>query len=455
MTDKQKIIIIGSVAAGSKCAFKLKREKPDFDIVIYTQENLVSYSACGLPFYIGGQIKDSQNLIIRRPEAYKEAGLNLFLKHKLTKINPENKTVEILDLENNKTITDNYDKLVLATGARPFVPEAENLNLENIFTLRSIPDGVKIREQMLKSKNALIIGGGYIGIELMEAFIRNGLNVKLIEFSDHILSLFDSDMAERIEKHILDTNADKIEIIKSDYVTKFIGENNKLKAVLTNKGREIEADLAVICVGVIANTEYTAGTGIELGIKNSIKVDKNMRTNIKDIYAIGDCAEKTNLVTGSPCWVPLGSTANKEGRCCAINLSGTNEEFPGVLGSAVTRFNGFTMSLTGLTEREAVSKGYNVITETVHKKDKAGYMPEVKNITIKVVVDKDTKRILGAQAIGCGDADKRVNAVTSAITGGKTVDEFANLDLTYAPPYSPTIDPLLTAFMNIQTKLAK
>ena len=453
MTKKQRIVIIGAVAGGSKCAFKLKREKPEFDIVIYTQEDLVSYSACGLPFYIGGQIKESQNLIIRKPEAYKEAGLNLFLKYKLTKINPKNKTIEILDIENNRTFIDNYDKLVLATGAKPFVPQAENTDLDNIFTLRSVPDGIKIREQMLKSKTAVVIGGGYIGVELMEAFSRNGLNVKIIEFSDHIMSLFDADMAERIEKHITENYADKIELIKSDFVTKFVGENGKLKKVITNNGREIDTDMAVICAGVQANTEYTKETGIDLGIKNSIKVNKHMETSVKDIYAIGDCAEKTHIVTGKPCWVPLGSTANKEGRCCAINLSGTPEEFPGVLGSAVTRFNGFTMSLTGLTEREARSLGYDVITETVHKKDKAGYMPEVKNITIKVVADKKSKRILGAQAIGCGDADKRVNAVTSAITSGQTIDEFANLDLTYAPPYSPAIDPLLTALMNIQAKL--
>lgn len=451
--DKQKIIIIGAVAAGSKCAFKLKREKPEYDIVIYTAENIVSYSGCGLPYFIGGQIKTSDNLIVRRPEDYKKAGLNLFLKHKLTSINPKAKTIEIINLETGNTFIDSYDKLVLATGSRPFVPKTKNLELENIFTLRTINDGIKIKEKMLTSKNALIIGGGYIGIELLEGFVRNGLNVKMVEFANHIMNIFDTDMSERIEKHILDIDNDKVELITSDYITEFIGKDGKVIGAKTNNGRNIETDFVVVCVGVQPNTEYTIGTGIELGVKGAIKVNKHLQTSVKDIYAIGDCCEKTNIITNRPCWIPLGSTANKEGRCCAINLAGTSEEFPGVLGSAVTRYNGFTMSLTGITERDAIKLGYDIITETVTKKDKAGYMPEVKNITIKVIADKKSKKILGAQAIGCGDADKRVNTVTSAIMSDKTIDDFVNLDMTYAPPYSPSIDPLLTTFANLQQKL--
>lgn len=453
MDKNQKIVIIGAVASGSKCAFKLKREKPDFNIVIYTADDMVSYSSCGLPFFIGGQIKDGKNLVIRQPEAYLSAGINLHLKHKLLSVDTKNKTVEILDIENNKTFTDNYDKLVLATGARPFIPKTENSDLENIFTLRTIHDGIKIREQMLKSKTALIIGGGYIGIELLEAFIKNGLNVKLVEFSEHIMSLFDSDIASIIENHITSNYGDKVEIINSDCVKKFIGENGKVTGAITQNGRELQADMVIFSVGVVPNTEYLKGTQIKTGIKNSICVNKHLQTNIPDIYAIGDCAEKTNLVSNTPCWIPLGSTANKEGRCCAINLAGNSEEFSGVLGSAVTRFLGFTMSITGLNETTAKKAGYDVITETVTKKDKAGYMPEVKNITIKVVANKKDGKILGAQAIGCGDADKRVNTVAAALNDGKKVQDLINLDMTYAPPYSPTIDPLLTAFMNLKEKL--
>ncbi len=452
--DKQKVVIIGSVAAGSKCAFKLKRERPDFDVVIYTEEDVVSYSACGLPYYIGGQIKSSENLIVRRPEDYKKAGLNLHLKHKLTSISPQTKTVYIYDAQNDKYFEDNYDKLVLATGARPFIPKMEGLELANIFTLRTVEDGIRIKEQMERSKTALVIGGGYIGIEVLESFVKNGLNVKVVEFANHIMNLFDVEMAERIESHILERDGDKIEIIKADYVTEFRGENGKVTKAITNSGRELDIDMAVISVGVVPNTEYTEGTGIELGVKSSIRVDKKLRTSVPDIYAIGDCAEKTNIVSGKPCWIPLGSTANKEGRCCAINLANdAGEDFIGVLGSAVSRYFGFTMSMTGLSEREAKVLGHEVVSETITKKDKAGYMPEVKNITIKIVADKNSKKILGAQAIGCGDADKRVNTVASALMSGKTIDEFVNLDMTYAPPFSPSIDPLLTALANVSQKL--
>ena len=453
MNENKKIIIIGAVASGSKCAFKLKREKPTWDIIIYTEENMVSYSACGLPYFIGGQIKSSENLIIRKPEDYLKAGINLHLKHRLLSIDSDKKTIKVLDIEKNNIFEESFDELVLATGAKPIIPNLKNIELKNIFTLRHIQDGIEIKEQMLKAKTAAIIGAGYIGIELLEAFVRNGLNVKLIEGASQIINVFDADMSEIIEKHILEASSDKVEIIKSAIAEEFIGENGFVKAIKLNDGREIEADFVVLCVGVKPTTDYIINSGIELGLKNTIKVNKYLQTNIPNIWAIGDCAEKTHIVSQQPCWIPLGSTANKEGRTCAINLSGEIEEFSGVLGSAVTRYNGFTMSKTGLNEKEAIDCGFDIVTETITKKDKAGYMPEVKNITIKVIADKNSKKLIGAQAIGCGDADKRVNTVTGAIMSGKTVSDLVNLDMTYAPPFSPSIDPLLTALFNIDKKL--
>ena len=453
MIEKKKIIIIGAVASGSKCAFKLKREKPDWDIVIYTEENLVSYSGCGLPYFIGGQIKSGDNLIIRKPEDYLKAGINLFLKHRLVSINSDKKTIKVFDIENNTYFETDFDELVLATGAKPLIPNIKNINLKNVYTLRTIQDGVLIKEQMLKSKTATIIGAGYIGIELLEAFVRNGLNVKLIEGSNQIINVFDEDISALIEKHILDVSSDKVEIIKSAIAQEFIEENGAIKKIKLSNGQEIETDFVVLCIGVKPAVDYVLDSGIELGYKNTIKVDKYLQTNIPNIWAIGDCAQKTHLVSKKPCWIPLGSTANKEGRTCALNLAGQIEEFSGVLGSAVTRYNGFTMSRTGLSEREATENGFDIITETITKKDKAGYMPEVKNITIKVIVDKQTKKLLGAQAIGCGDADKRINTVTSAIMSEKTINDLVNLDMTYAPPFSPSIDPLLTALANIDKKL--
>jgi len=453
MERKKKVIIIGAVAAGSKCAFKLKRELNDCNVVIYTEEDVVSYSACGLPFFIGGQIKSSENLIIRKPEDYLKAGIDLRLKHRLCSIDSNKKIISVLDIESNKIFEDDFDELVLATGAKPIVPLIKNVDLKNIFTLRHVQDGVSIKEQMLKSKTAAIIGAGYIGIELLEAFVRNGLNVKLIEGSSQIINVFDKDISDIIEKHIMDVSSDKVEIIKSAVAQEFVGENGVVKKIKLSNGQEVDVDMVVLCVGVKPTTEYVVGSGVELGLKGTIKVNEYLQTNIPNIWAIGDCAEKTHLVSQKPCWIPLGSTANKEGRACAINIAGQKEPFIGVLGSAVTRYNGFTMSKTGLNEKEAIENGFDVVSEMITKKDRAGYMPEVKNITIKVLADKKTKKLLGAQAIGCGDADKRVNTVTGAIMSGKSVSDLVNLDMTYAPPFSPSIDPLLTALFNIDKKL--
>lgn len=449
----EKIVIIGAVAAGSKCAFKTKRDCPDCDIWVYTEEQFVSYSACGLPFYIEGTIKDADSLIVKTPKDYEKAGINIHIQHRLLEIKPKEKVIVVKNLKSDLIFETSYDKLVLACGARPFVPEIENQQFKNIFTLRTIPDGINIKNKMGTSKNALIIGGGYIGIELLEAFVKNGLNVTMIEASSHIMSLFDEDMSDDIEKYILSKNPNQVRIIKNDYVVSFEGDDNGVKFANTKAGGKIPTDLVVIAVGVMPNTEIAKAAGIELGVKNSIRVNKKMQTNISDIYAIGDCAENINLVSNTPTWIPLGVTANKEGRCCAINLSGKEDEFEGVLGSAVTRYFDYAMSLTGLNEKTAKNLGYDIVSEKVTKHDRT--IEPIKEITIKVIADRRSQQLLGVQAIGCGDADKRVNTAASALSCHKKIGELVNLDLTYAPPYSASIDPLLTAFIALQDKLEK
>ena len=244
----------------------------------------------------------------------------------------------------------------------------------------------------------------------------------------------------------------KVEITTSDAVVALEGDG-KVERVVTQNGKVIDADMVIVCVGVTPNTEIAQEAGITLGVSNAIRVDNRMQTNKKDIYAAGDCIENFHLVSKNYAWIPLGSSANKEGRCAAINISGQYDAFPGVLGSAVTRYDGVTISLTGLNETEAKKYGFDVISATMTKKDKAGYMPEVGNITIKLVVDKRSRKILGAQAIGCGDADKRINTVASAIQADQTVSEFLNLDMTYAPPFSTAVDPLLSAALVINNKI--
>lgn len=448
----EKIVIIGGVAAGPKVAAKAKRMKPDADVVIYTEDTHVSYSECGLPFYIEGNFDDYRMLLVRSPEEFEEQGVHVHLRNRVEKILPNEKQIIVRKLDTNEEFTTEYDKLILATGASPIIPPIKNVDLKNVFTLRTIEDGLNIKEKALQSKHATIVGGGYIGVEVLEAFVKLGLNVTMVECSEHIMSVFDDDISSLIKNHITARDYEKVKIINCDAVVELIG-NETVTGVKTRNGIEFETDLVIIATGVRPNVQIATDAGIEVGPTGAIKVDCYLKTNIDDIYACGDCAEKTHIVSNTPVWVPLGSTANKEGRCAAINACGGSEKFEGVLGSAVTRYFGFTMSITGLTEKDARKLGYNPVSIVVTKKDKVGYMPEAKNITIKLVADKDSRKLLGAQAIGCGDADKRVNTVTSGLLCGITIDEFFSNDITYAPPYSPTIDPLLNAAQLLIEKL--
>ena len=444
-----KIIIIGAVAAGSKCAAKLKRDNPDFEVEIYTEEDKVSYSACGMPYYIEGIVK-FKDLIVRTPKEFEQNGIKVHLKHKVVEIQKREKRIKVFNKDNCFWVK--YDKLVIATGASPIIPPIKNVNAANIFTLRNPDDAKKIRNIMLESKTATIVGAGYIGIELLEAFVKNGLKVNIIEFAPQILPVFDEDIANLIQKHILKKYGDSVNIVTSDGVSEFLLENGVAQKVITQKGLEFDTDFAVICAGVRPNSELARESKLELGIKNTIRVNSLMQTSDPNIYAVGDCCEKTNIITNTPCWVPMGSTANKEGRTAALTLSGKNEPFEGILGSAVTRFFDFTMAMTGLTQKEAQKNCNNIITATVTKDDIVGFMPDAKSITIKLVACKDNGRILGLQAIGCGDANKRVNSVAALLQVKGTVYDLLNLDLPYAPPYSPTIDPLLSAAQIIFNK---
>ncbi len=447
-----KIVIIGGVAAGTKAAAKSRKLIPDSEIDIYTEDTNVSYSACGLPFFIEGNFDDESMLIARTVDEFENDQIHIHLQNKVIKILPDNKKILVQNILNDNEFYVNYDKLVVATGAKPFIPPIDNLNLKNVFTLRTLEDGINIKQKVLNSQKAVIIGGGYIGIELLEAFVKQGLNVTLIEFLPTIMPIFDDDISALIKNHILDKDRDKVQIINSDSVVELIGEN-EVTGVRTKNGLKFDADIVIIATGVKPNIELAVDAGIKLGETGAIKVNKKMQTNIENIYAAGDCVEKNHMVSNTPVWVPLGSTANKEGRTAAINLCGQEDFFDGILGSAVTRYFGFTMSITGLTVKQALSLGYEPVFETVTKLDKVGYLPEAKNITIKLIADKNSKKLLGAQAIGCGDADKRVNTVASSLVCSMSVEDFLSTDLTYAPPYSPSIDPLLTAAEKLLEKL--
>jgi len=448
-----KIVIIGGVAAGAKAAAKSRRMLPDAEIDLYTDDSHVSYSSCGLPYYIEGNFEDYGQLLVRSPEEFEEKGIHIHLKNKVTKILPECKQILVEDLSSKQAFLDNYDKLIIATGARPYLPEIKNINLKNIFTLRKIEDGINIKEKVLKSKSAVIIGGGYIGLELLEAFVRQNIHVILFEHGNKLMKKFDDDISKIIYDQLISNSNGRYEIYTSESITEFSGDEYGVNSVKTSLDREFETDFVVIASGVRPNSELAKDAGIEIGAAGAIKVDDTMQTSVKDIYACGDCCEDHLIISGTKSWIPLGSTANKEGRTAGINACGGSDIFKGVLGSAVTRCLSLTMSMTGLNSKDAETLGYKPVFSVVTKYDKVGFMPDVNNITIKLIADKTTGLLLGCQAVGTGDADKRVNIVTSALLAKMTAREFYNNDITYAPPYSPTIDPLLNAAQILVSKI--
>ncbi len=458
----KKIVIVGGCAAGPKTAAKAKRVNPENKIELYTMENMVSYSACGMPYYIKGAVPSYQNLIVRTPEDFKKQGIDVFLNHKCTQILPDEKVVVFNTINNGigETKRVEYDELVLCVGSRPYIPKIKNINLENIFQLKVLEDGIKIREKMENSKSVIILGGGYIAIEILEAFVKNGLKVTVVERNKDIMSQFDPEISTMIKDYITQRDGNLVDFVMNDEIIEFIG-TKEFEGAVTGTGKVLHADFCVIAAGVIPNTELAKEAGVEIGITGAIKTDNRMRTNIEHIWAAGDCTEENCLITKKPMFAALGTIANKQGRVVGINLNtdttGVYEAFDGILGSAVTSYFDFSMSTTGLTETKAklYAKHTNIepIAATITKRDKPGYMPDSNSITVKLVADKRTGELLGAQAVGVGDADKRIYTVTSALRANLTVQEFLHLDLTYSPAFSSTIDPLLTAAYKLKEEI--
>ena len=448
------IVIIGGVAAGAKAAAKIKRLLPEANVSIYTDDTHVSYSSCGLPYYIQGNFTDFRMLLVRSVEEFNHSGIDVFLESKVEKILVKHN--QILVCNKNEAYLVKYDKLIIATGARPKIPNIHNLsNYQNIFTLRKIEDGIKIREKMLNSKRATIIGCGYIGLELLEAFVKNGLEVTVIERSSRLNSSFDADMSDLIRVRLESIENRNFNIYTDEIVSEIIGNTTNATAVKTHSGKVFETDMIVICTGITPNSEIAKEAGLAIGKSGAIKANKLMQTSVPNIYACGDCCEESHIISGKSVWVPLGSTANKEGRCAAMNAAGIYSPFEGVLGSSVSRCLNTTMSMTGLNEKEAIEAGFSPVSATISKTDKVAYMPDVGDITLKVIADKQSGLLLGGQAIGAIGADKRINSLATALLAHLTVKEFKHNDLTYSPPYSTTIDPLLDAMNILCSKINK
>jgi NADPH-dependent 2,4-dienoyl-CoA reductase/sulfur reductase-like enzyme len=423
-----KIVIIGGVAAGTSAAAKARRNAPDAQITVYERDADISYVGCALPYYIGGLVKDKAKLAPRDSAFFKRKyGVDILTRHEVLGIDRKNKALTVKDLNTGKTFEDKYDKLVIATGASPFVPEIPGIDQNHVFVLRSVQNAVAIREfiDTRNPKTAVIIGSGSIGLEMLENL--PGIDISVVEAAAQIAPAFDSDMADVLE-----------EALRSKGVRFYTArrvERISQAGVTLNGGETLDAELVIVAAGVRPNTELAKQAGLELGAKSSIRVDKHMRTSDEYIYACGDCAETFSAITGQGAYYPLGSTANKMGRVAGDTLTGGGLEYRGSLGTGVFKVLDMAAGLTGLTERTAREMGYDVVTvrhQNVDRFEEFGG----KLLTIKAVADRKTRRLLGAQVIGYGGVDKRLDVYAAMIMKKAAADELEDLDLAYAPPFA-------------------
>ena len=434
-----KVLIIGGVAAGTKVAAKLKRENRGYEVTILTKSKDISYAGCGLPYYVGKLIPGRDQLIVNTPESFSQlTGVTVLTEMEVTKVNPAGKTVDALNLKTQETLTYEYDKLVIATGAEAIKPPIDGVELKNVFCLRTPDDAVNIRNAVEAGdiKRAVVVGGGYIGLEIAENLASQGVRVTVIDMAKHILPGFDEEFAEYVENHLADQGIMAFTETKLEAI---LGED-KVEKVKTNN-RAFKADAVILSVGIRANTAFLADSGIALMPNKTIKVNEYLETNLQDIYAVGDCATVTNRLTKEAAWSPMGSTANIAARIAAKNIAGNKIAYSGVLGTAIAKLPKLNVARTGLTEAAAKEAGFNTVSAVAVVDDKAHYYPGASFFIIKMIADKESKQLLGLQVLGEGAVDKIVDIAVTAITMGATLLDIENLDLAYAPPFSTAIHP--------------
>ncbi|MDI6763536.1 MAG: FAD-dependent oxidoreductase [Thermodesulfobacteriota bacterium] len=447
----KRLLVIGGVAAGPKAAAKAKRCDPQMEIVIYQGEEEISYAGCGLPYYVSGVIKARDVLISRTPGKFAQDGIKVQKNHQIEKIDVQSRTISGRKIGSGEAFSDQFDRLVIATGAYPIRPKIEGIDLGNVFYLRSIFDADALFEKVKSERvrNVVIAGGGYIGLEMAESLVQLGKNVKIVELAPQILTLFDGDFAGILRQYL---EKKGVEIFTSEGIEALRGEGGKVTHVQT-AARVLEANAVLMSLGVRPRVELAKKAGLRIGETGAIWVNEKMETSAEGIYAAGDCAETTHLITGKKVWVPLGSTANKQGRVAGVNLCGGNAIFPGVMGTAIFKVFDFNVAKTGLNMREAEKEGFHPIQAIVKGFDRAHYYPGGKESTLKVIADQETGCILGGQAIGEGPSDKFIDILAMALHGKMTCKELANADMAYAPPFSPVLSPVIVAANVLTNKL--
>jgi NADPH-dependent 2,4-dienoyl-CoA reductase/sulfur reductase-like enzyme/rhodanese-related sulfurtransferase len=447
----KRLIVIGGVAAGPKVASKAKRCDPDLEVVIYQEEGEVSYSGCGLPYYIGGVIPERKKLLIRTAEQFGLDGIQVLKRHRVENIDLQKRQVSGVKLDNGQTFGDTFDRLVLATGSEVIRPKIPGMDLGQVFFLHSIFDADVILPQVQSAavKSVVVVGGGYIGLEMAEALSQLGKKVTIVELAPQIATLFDEDMAAVLRQYL---EKKGLVILTSEGLRGLTGQNGKVTRVQTQK-RELPADVVILSLGIRPRVELARKAGLKIGETGAIWVNERMETSAEGVYAAGDCAETTHRVTGKRVWIPLGSTANKQGRVAGINVCGGHETFPGVLGTGIFKAFDFHVAKTGLNMREAKREGLEPVQAIVRGYGRAHVLPGGKESVLKVIASRKTGRILGAQAVGEGPSDKFIDTVAMALQAKMTCSQLAEADLAYSPPFSPVLSPVIVAACVLMNKI--
>ena len=442
-----KVIIVGGVAGGATAAARIRRLDERAEIVVFERSGFISYANCGLPYYIGDVITDAEELTLQTPESfYSRFRVDMRVHHEVTAIHPEKKTVSVKNLKTGEKFEESYDKLILSPGAKPTKPRFPGADLDKVFTLRTVEDTLRIKNYINEKhpQSVVLAGGGFIGLELAENLCELGMDVTVVEYAKQLMSPFDLDMAAFIHNEM---RKHGVKLVLGRAVEGLEEKDDGIKVLLRDDA-SLHADMVVLAIGVTPDTVLAKDAGLELGIKGSIIVNDRMETSIPDIYAAGDAVQVKNFVTGEDALISLAGPANKQGRIIADNVCGLDSRYKGSQGSSVIKVFDMTAALTGINERTAKAMGIDADTVILSPMSHAGYYPGGKVMTMKVVFEKGSYRLLGAQIVGYEGVDKRIDVLATAIRAGMKATDLKELDLAYAPPYSSAKDPVnMAGFM--------
>jgi NADPH-dependent 2,4-dienoyl-CoA reductase/sulfur reductase-like enzyme len=446
-SSKRRLVVVGGVAAGLSAALRARRLDPDLDVAVFERTGYCAYSACGLPYLVAGAVVDHRALVARTPADLAKEGVAVALHHEVTEVDPRAGRVRVRDLDAGTERDEPFDALLLATGGRARLP-FPGMDLPGAFFVRTVEDGLAIRAALEHERpaRAVIAGGGYIGLEMAEALRARGVATTLVEMLPRVLPLVDAEIAADIEAEL---GRHGVEVRTSTRVEAVEGDVRVRRVVVSGAGGEgteaIDVDLVVVGVGVTPDTSLAAAGGVPLGARGAVATDEGMRSGLEGVWAAGDCAETRHRLHDGPAYVPLGTTANKQGRVAGATIAGRDETFPGVVGTAALKVFDLGVARTGLSEAEAAEARLDAVGATIVHRSRAGYYPGVAPLRVKLVVERSGGRLLGAQLAGPEGAPLRVDVVAAALHAGATVDDLGAFDLAYAPPFAPVWDPLLIA----------